>query len=30
MWFEKEINMETINSKVIGQAIEIYSPYPIK
>jgi hypothetical protein len=30
MWFEKEINMETINSKVIGQAIEIYSPYPCK
>lgn len=30
MWFEKEINMETINSKVIGKAIEIYNPYPCK
>ncbi|MFZ4680078.1 MAG: hypothetical protein ACOYLP_07920 [Flavobacterium sp.] len=30
MWFEKETNMETFNSKVIGQAIEIYNPYPLK
>ena len=26
IWFEKELNKETLNSKVIGLAIEIYDP----
>lgn len=26
IWFEKELNKETLNSRVIGLAIEIYDP----
>ncbi|HBS52652.1 MAG TPA: hypothetical protein DD806_01470 [Flavobacterium sp.] len=26
IWFEKELNRETLNSRVIGLAIEIYDP----
>jgi hypothetical protein len=27
IWVEKKINIETPNSKIIGNAIEIYNPY---